>query len=121
MYKQVAQLKLRFPYKGQCDVEDLFDLGLADLDRIYKVLKQEQGDAAEGLLQKRTHEDEVLALKLGVVEDVFQTKQAEIEARQAAADRKARKERIMEIIADKQDAALMDKPLEELQEMLDAL
>ena len=121
MYKQAAQLKVRFPFRGQIDVEDLFDLGLEDLDAIYKALKKQQGDAEDGLLQERTQEDEVLTLRLSIVEDVFETKQAEIEARKAAADRRAQKARIMEIIAAKQDEALAGKSLDELQGMLDAL
>jgi len=121
MYKHAAQLKLRFPFKGFCQVEDLFDLKLAELDQIYKAMKKQQGEVEDGLLQERTQEDEVLALKLAVVKDVFQTKQAEIDARKAAADRRAQKARIMEIIAAKQDEALAGKSLEELQGMLDAL
>lgn len=121
MYKQAAQSKLRFPYRGQCGVEDLFDLKLADLDQIYVILKREAGEAEEGLLHERTQEDEALALRLSIVKDVFETKKAEIEARKAAADRRAQKARIMEIIADKQDEALKGKSLDELQGMLDAL
>ena len=121
MYKQAAQMKLRFPYRGLCSVEDLFDLNLVDLDQIYIVLKQEAGESGEGLLHEHTKEDDALALRLSIVEDVFQTKQAEIEARKAQADRLARKRRIMEIIANKQDEALMGKSLDELQGMLDEL
>ena len=121
MYKKAAQLGLRYPFRGLCSTEDLFDLGLEELDAIYKTLKKRQGEAGEGLLQERTQEDEVLTLRLSIVEDVFETKQAEIEARKAAADRRAQKARIMEIIAAKQDEALAGKSLDELQGMLDAL
>lgn len=121
VYKKAAQKKLRFQFRGLVSVEDLFDLGTVDLDAIYRGLKQKQGDASEGLLQKRTKEDVVLALKLEIVEDVFKTKQAEADARKLAADRKARKERILEIMETKQDEALMEKPLEDLEKMLDEL
>jgi len=121
MYKKAAQLKLRFPFRGLCGVEDLFDLNLAELDQIYVVLKRQAGEMEEGLLRRRTQEDEVLSLRLSIVEDVFQTKQEEADARKAAADRRAQKQRIMEIIASKQDEALMGKSLDELQGMLDEL
>jgi len=72
-------------------------------------------------LEGDSEEDKVLALRLAIIEDVFQTKRAEIDARKTEADRKTRKQRIMEIIADKQDTELLDKPLEDLQAMIDAL
>ncbi len=52
---------------------------------------------------------------------MYNTKQEEADERKAAADRKAQKARIMEIIADKQDEDLKGKSLEDLQEMLDNL
>jgi len=121
MYKKAAQLKIRFPIQGVASVEDLFDLGLVSLDNVYRVLKNEERRGEDSLLKDDSEEDEVLALQLSIIEDVFQTKQAEIEARKAEADRKVRKHRIMEIIADKQDAELMDKSLDDLQAMIDAL
>jgi len=121
MYKKAAQRKLRFAYRGQIGVEDLFDLGLEALDSIYKDLKRQRGDGTAGLLEEPTVESETLSLQMEIVEDVFQTKKAEAEARRVEADRKAQKARIMEIIAGKQDEALMGKSLEELTAMLEAL
>ncbi len=121
MYKKAAQMQLRFQFRGLISVEDLFLLKMEQLDAIYRDLKQEQGDVSVGLMQKRTKEDEILALKLEIVEDVYNTKQEEADERKAAADRKAQKARIMEIIADKQDEDLKGKSLEDLQEMLDNL
>lgn len=121
MYKKAAQAKLRFAYRGHIGVEDLFDLGLEALNSIYKDLKQQRGDGTAGLLEEPTAESETLSLQMEIVEDVFLTKKAEGEARKAAANRKAQKERIMEIIASKQDETLMGKSLDELTAMLEAL
>lgn len=120
MYKEAAQLKLRFPFRGTSSVEDLFDLNLTQLDSLYKALKGVR-KLEEGLLSSPTDEDRILDLQLALVKDVFETKQAESDARKAAAERKAQKERIMEIIATKQDEALLGKSLEELQGMIDEL
>ena len=121
MYKKAAQRKLRFAYRGQIGVEDLFDLGLEALDSIYKSLKQQRGDGTAGLLEEPTAESETLSLRMEIVKDVFLTKKAEAESRKAAADRRAQKARIMEIIASKQDEALMGKSLDDLTAMLEAL
>lgn len=121
MYKKALQAKLRFAFRGSLTVEDLFDLGLEDLNAIYKGLVQEKGDSVAGLLTEPTKEGELVALKMQVVKDVFDTKKAEIAASKAAADRKAQKARIMEIIADKQDEDLKGKSLDELTAMVEAL
>ena len=120
MYKKAAQLKLRFPFRGSSTVEDLFDLSLANLDTLYKALKGER-KLEEGLLSSPTDADRLLDLQLEIVKDVFETRQAEIEARKNAAERKARKERLLEIMADKQDEALKGMSLEELQALADEL
>ena len=121
MYKKAAQMKLRFVFKGVIAVEDLFDLSMSQLDAIYRSLKQKHGAVSEGLLQESTPEDTVLTLQLKIVEDVFNTKREEMESKKAAADKRAKKERILEIMANKQDAKLQEMSLEELAEMVDSL
>lgn len=121
MYKKAAQMKVRFTFRGQISVEDLFDLTLAQLNTIYKELQQQRGDAVSGLLLEHTAEDDLLALKLEIVRDVFDTKKAESDARKAAAEKRAQKARIMEIIASKKDADLASKSLDDLTKMLEDL
>ena len=115
MYKQAAQLGLRFPFRGLSSVEDLFHLNLDDLDDLYIRLKKQERDTTGigGLLDEGDSKDATLALQLDIVKDVFATKKAAIEARQSAAERSARKQRILEIIANKQDAELEGKSLDE--------
>ena len=100
-------------------MEDLFDLTLAALNSMYKDLARQKGDDIQGLLDEPTAETKLITLKMEIIKDVVETKQAENAARKAAADRKAQKKRILEIMASKQDAALQDLSLEELQAMLD--
>ena len=121
MYKQAAQARARFPFRGNISVEDLFDLDLSELDSVYKTLKREQGETEDGLLEERTEEQEFVGLKLAVVKDIFETKQAENAAREADTERKAQKQRILEIIAAKQDEALAGKSVDELTAMIERL
>jgi hypothetical protein len=121
MYKQAVQARVRFPFRGNISVEDLFDLDLSELNSVYKVLKREQGETEDSLLEERTEEQEFVALKLAIVLDIFETKQAEIEARKNEANRAAQKQRILEIIDNKQDEALAGKSVEELTAMINDL
>jgi len=107
MFEKATRKKLRFSYKGQISVEDLWDLPLTALDSIYGQLCKEQEAASENsLLKRRTSADSDRTLRLGLVKHVVETKMAEDDARKLRAERKMKKERIAEIIAKKQDESL---------------
>jgi hypothetical protein len=107
-------MKLRFPYKGQCTVEDLWDLGVTALDGIYKALRNAQKEQDGESLLSEKKENAELALQVEIVKHVVGVKQAEAEAKRLSVEKKAQKERIMELIARKQDEALANKSIEEL-------
>jgi hypothetical protein len=105
-----------------CTVEDLWDLSLEALDKIYKELNSAlKSRDEESLLNKKTAQDEVLSLKIELVKHVFNTLQKEQQERRDAAERAAKKQKIMNLIAEKQDAELRDKSKDELEQMLNEL
>lgn len=115
--------KYRFEYKGLINVEDLFDLRLKDLDQIYKNLKKDEIDLqADSLLDasknplKREIEN-----KIHIVKTVFEIKETEIENIKIALANKAKRDRILAIIENKQDQELSEKSIEELREIYDSL
>lgn len=119
LFKIAAKKKYRFAFKGQISVEDLFDLTPEQLDSIYRNLKaQQKNQAEESLLQTVSKEDRILANKIEIVKTIVQDKLAAQEKAKKAANQKAQNQRILEIMADKQDQALKEKSLEELQQML---
>lgn len=119
LFKVAAKKKYRFNYKGQITVEDLWDLDVEELDKIYKSLKAQQKNASEeSLLQTVSREDKVLNNKCEIIKTIVLDKLAARERAQKAAAQKAQNQRILEIMADKQDAALKEKSIEELQAML---
>lgn len=117
--------KYRFPYKGQVSVEDLWDIPLEGLDDIYKKLKAELQKlvAEEGLMtiRPKTNSEVDLQQKMNIVRYIFNVKQDEALAREQEAIRKAKRDRILEIMAKKQDNALENTSIEELQKMLEEL
>ena len=119
IFKIATKKKYRFNYKGSIGVEELWDLSPEELDRIYAGLKREQKKSDdESLLKTATKEDTALADRIEIVKTIVNDKLAARERAVKAAERKAQNQRILEIMADKQDAALKEKSIEELQAML---
>lgn len=122
MFEYATRNKVRFPYKGLITVEDLFDLSLINLDSIYKTLnKQVKQSEEESLLNTKTTVDKELDVQIAIVKHIVAVKLAEQEAREKASVKKAQKQKIMAIIASKQDEALQNSSVEDLQKMLDEL
>ncbi len=121
LFKVASRKKYRFNYKGVISVEDLWDLSVEELDSIYKKLKaQQKNNNEESLLQSVTKEDKELANKIDIIKTIVVDKLAAKERALKAAEKKAQNQRILEILADKKDAALKEKSIEELQAMITA-
>jgi hypothetical protein len=119
MFIKASRKKMRFPYKGQATVEDLWDLPVTELDKIYKVLNAEVKRAKEeSLLESKSEEDEKLAVRIGIIKYIVEVKLEEKKAAELARERKEQKQKIMQILANKQDEALKEKSVEELEKML---
>lgn len=119
LFKTAVKKKYRFNFKGIISVEDLWDLSVEDLDKIYKSLKsQQKNESEESLLQKVSKEDKALDNKIEIIKIIVADKLAAKERAQKAASQRIQNQRILEIMADKQDAVLKEKSIEELQAML---
>lgn len=69
-----------------------------------------------------TNEDTTeLELKFNIVKHIIDVKVAELEARKDAAEKRAKKQKLMELISKKQDAELEGKSVDELMKELEAL
>ena len=119
IFKNATKKKYRFNFKGICTIEDLWELSVENLDAIYKSLKKQQKESdGESLLSTVSKEDKILAEKIEIVKAIVTDKLAAAEKARNTAKKRAENQRILEIMADKKDAALRDKTLEELQAML---
>ena len=119
IFEYAVENKIRFPYRGQVSVEDLYDLNVTELDSIYKALKREAKKAdEESLLEVKSEEDVVLSVKIEIIKHIVEKKLAQIEARKKVAENREKKQKILSILAEKQDASLHEKSVEELEAML---
>ena len=122
IFEYATRNKVRFSFRGLISVEDLWDLSLTNLDAIYKDLKkQSKQSEEESLLNIKTQEDELLNVQIEIVKYIVSVKLAEKEAREKASAKKAQKQKIMSIIAAKQDEELQNSSIDDLQKMLDEL
>ena len=122
MFELAVRNKFRFPFKGSISTEDLWDLSVEDLDSIFKNLNlQIKKSNEESLLGSKTKEDEILDLKIKIIKYIVSVKLAEKEAKIKAKENKEKKQKILAILAAKQEKDLESKSIEELTEMLNEL
>ena len=122
IFEFASRNKVRFPFKGMISVEDLWDLSLTNLDSIYKTLnKQVKQSEEESLLSTKASVDTELEVQIAIVKHIVSVKLAEREAAEKAYAKKAQKQKIMSIIATKQDEALQNSSIDDLKKMLDEL
>ena len=119
IFEYATRNKVRFSYKGIISVEDLWDLSVTELDNIYKELntrvKQSQ---EESLLAVKSEADEELEVQIAIVKHIVAVKLSERAALEKAAEKKAQKQKILGIIAKKQDESLENASIEDLNKML---
>lgn len=120
MFEKAAREKIRFNYKGSLSVEDLWDLGLQELDSIFKDLNSKlKVTKEESLLNTKSAEDKLLALKIDLIKHIVGVKLKEAEEKKNAKEKKEKRQKLLEIISKKQDDDLQNKSIDELKKMLD--
>lgn len=122
LFEIATRNRYRFNYKGVMTVEDLWSLRVEDLDAIFKALNRQKKTADEdSLLAAKSAEDQDLANKIDIVRYIVSVKLAEAAERVSAAEKKAQRDKIMEIVAKKKDKALEDMGIEDLMKKLEEL
>lgn len=129
IFEIASKQKFRFPSKvGLLSAEDLWDLPLvAKSDRspdlnstaimVSKALKESES-TEEDFVGMKPVKESFEGVKLEIVKHVIAIKKEEMATKQEADNRRKQKELIASIIAEKQDGALREKSLEELQAMM---
>lgn len=122
MFEVATRTKMRFPFKGTISVEDLWDLSVQNLDKVFKTLNSQRKEAQEeSLLNMKSSEDERLETQIEIVKYIVNVKLEEQAARVKAAENKEKKQKIMALMAKKDDEEMENMSKEELQKLLDEL
>ena len=127
MFERASQFKFRYPWKGMIATEDLWDLNQDQLDAVYQALSKELKTCQEGdsLLSVKPanifDKEQELTTKIDLVKYIFNCKKQATELHRMEAERAAKKQHILEILAAKQENALQNMSEEDLKKMLDDL
>ena len=116
LFFNAVKNKYRFPSKrGNLTTEQLFDLSCKELDEIYGELA-ERVDATprKSLLSPRTKADSELEDMAEIVKRVFEYKESVRERIEKAQETRQKKQRLLDILAEKRDDALKNMTEEEL-------
>lgn len=126
LFEMASQFKFRYPYKGMITTEDLWDLSPDQLDIVYKNLSKElKATDGDSLIATKSADEGVkaneLKNKIEIVKYIFESKRQGVELARMAADKAAKKQRILDILARKQENALENMSEDDLMKMLDNL
>lgn len=119
-YKIASQLKIRFNTTlGQLSTEQLWDLSLSQLDALAVELESsyEESDR-KSFLVKKSEKDTITKLRFDIVLDILETKQALADEAANLKENKVHNEKILGLIAMKQDEDLSKKSVKELEKLL---
>lgn len=135
MFEAASRMKLRFDSpRGLIAVEDLWDLPLtanlgsngsrANLDSIAIALHKLTKDATDTVSfvnPSESKDQSELLLKFGLVKHIIAVRVRERDELKQASDRREKKQRLLELIAQKEDQSLAEKSIEELYALAESL
>lgn len=119
-FKLASQQKLRFQTKkGLLSTEQLWDLSIDDLDELAVSLENEfKQTGKKSFVSKTSAKDKTAKLRFDVALEVLNSKMDEIQSATEAQEIKAHNEKIIQLIAEKQDQSLKGKTIAQLKAML---
>lgn len=122
-FEKATRLRLRFETsRGNLNVEDLWRLPLAELDKLAIALnKQLKESSEESFIKAKSKDNKLLELRFDIVKHIIETLLSEDEEKKKAADKRAKREQLLELIAKKKSQELEGKSLEELEAELTKL
>ena len=123
MYKKAIRAKLRFQTsKGLLTIEQLWGLTLTELKNLiislHETVKKVPSEDLAFLETETVQEESEDKMRFNIAVDVYKTKQQEAKDSREEASKKAFNQHIAEIIAEKEEADLRSKSIDELKAMM---
>lgn len=118
LFEKASKMKIRFNYCGVITTEDLWDLDVKALDYIYKQLMVAKKESETESLLEEKKTNPILEVQIEIVKHIFEVKVEERKAAELRAENAAKKQKILAILARKQDAELENKSAEELEKLI---
>ena len=125
LFEKASRMKLRFDSSvGMINAEDLWDVPLGTLDEIAKSANRSlKRDEEESFVVRKPKSgpDQMFVLGFEIVKYVIKVRLDEAEAALHTKELQEKKQKIMALIAKKEDAAFETVGIEELRAMLEEL
>lgn len=130
LFEVASRERLRFEStRGNLSIEDLWTLpltsstGRANLDDIARQLYRQIKESGDGVsfVNPVGEIDSITTVKLDLVKYIISIKLAERDAAVLSTTRKAQKQRLLELISQKENEALSSKSVDELRAMVEQL
>ena len=122
LFIEATKKNYQFPFRGMINIIDLWELSVQNLDLVFKSLNADyKKSEVESLLSAQTKESEELSEKIEIVKYIVNEKLAEKKAKEDAKKNREMKQRLLEIKAKRQDAALEGLSDAELDKMIQAM
>lgn len=122
IFEIAVRSKMRFPFKGLISAEDAWDLSVENLDLIFKSLNSQLRQVKEeSLLNTKSKADKELDIKIEIIKYIVSVKLEEQDLKLQEKTQREKKQKILEILATKKDEELLNKPITELEKMLNEL
>ena len=123
MYKKAIRAKLRFQTsKGLLTIEQLWGLTLTELKNLiislHETVKKVPSEDLSFLETETVQEESEDKMRFNIAVDVYKTKQQGAKDSREEASKKAFNQHIAEIIAEKEEADLRSKSIDELRAMM---
>lgn len=122
IYKKASKSKLRFESsKGNLTTEQLWELSISDLDDMARSLEtQYKASGTKTFIPnvKKSPKDTESKLKFDLVIDILETKVNDREEATKSAETRIHNQKITDLIAQKQEGAMADLSIEELQNLM---
>ena len=123
MFEKASKFALRYMIanrvNGKITTEDLWNLSLTQLDSLAKSLNKElKAEAEESFIQKKTRANTELELKFEIVKHVITVKLDEEARAKDAVSKREKRQRLLELITNKENEMLSSKSVDELRNEL---
>ena len=119
LFDVATRANYQFPFRGMINVIDLWDLSLTNLDSVFKSLNAEvKKFEEESLLHTKSKEDEEISNKIEIVKYIVNVKLDEKKKKENDKKNAETRQKLLEIKAKRQNAALENMSDEELDKAL---
>lgn len=108
--------------KGTLTVYEVWDLSIEQLDVLYKMYNRILNDEiANSLLETKSMAFNDIRLKIDIIKHIFDVRQEESIAAKKKKENAIKRQKLLQVLEDKQNTALVNSSIDDIMKMIDEL